>query len=176
MASPRAPITAAYGFSRAATWAGNDLALEAAEAREARSRSGSSVTTSAPRPPERPGLFTLVPTAATVVAFVVALALLLDGSAQAGRGRVAQPSVRGVSRPATSESDDFLWYVVDTPAKGKLLQEALAVSQGGTVHGEVQVVGGPEEQAVLERALRDLNNARENLGLPDARMVDLRDQ
>jgi hypothetical protein len=143
----------------------------------ARFPTGSSVTTSAPPPAERPGLLTLLPTAATVVAFVVALALLLDGSAQAARGRAAEPNVRRMSRPATSESDEYMWYVVDTPAKAKLLTEALAVSQGGrAIHGGVHVIGGPEEEAVLERHLRELNGVRRNLGLPGARVVDLRDK
>jgi hypothetical protein len=67
--------------------------------------------------------------------------------------------------------------VVDNPATGKLLREALVASQGGpAIPGEVAVIQNSEEEAVFQRAVRELRYIRGGLELPEARLVDLRNR
>ena len=122
-------------------------------------------------------LFTLLPTLATIAAAAIALALLLEMAGQEDRGRGAEPISRAAVAPANSASEEFVWYVVDSPAKAKVLREALVASHGTSAFpGYVFVVRNAEEDALLISAVREAGPFRSALGLPEARVVDLRNQ
>lgn len=172
----RAPIRVPHVPPRAREWARDEVVLELIEAPLGRFPTASSPATTAP-PPEKPGLLTLLPTLATVAAAAIALLLLLAMGDQDSRDRVPEPNAKAALRPVTSGPDEFVLYVVDSPAKGKLLREALAVSHGGAaIPGEVLVVRNDEEEAVLQGAVLELRLIRVGEGLPEARLVDLRNQ
>jgi hypothetical protein len=125
---------------------------------------------------ERPGWASLLPTAITIAALAIAAVLVLGPSLAR-----QDPAPAAARRPAIVErrtpqaSDEFVWYIVDDPAKGRLLREALGLSQRGAIRGDVLVITTAAEEAAAGRSMAQLAPIRHGLGLPEIRVVDLRD-
>jgi hypothetical protein len=119
-------------------------------------------------------LSTLVPTAATIAAVAIAFALLLNAGGSGRRGAGDRPEAPASRAEKAPGSDEFVWYVVDAPAKGRLLREALALSQRAPIHGDVLVITSAEDETFVGSAIAELANVRVSQALPEARIVDLR--
>jgi hypothetical protein len=120
----------------------------------------------------------LIPTAATIAALAIAAVLVLGPGSSLGRTGTAQPAARGPAvfeMRAPAASDEYVYYIVDDPAKAKLLREALGLSQRGPIRGEVLVITSAEEEMAAGRVIAQLAPIRHGLELPEARIVDLRD-
>jgi hypothetical protein len=113
MASPRAPMKVAHGPPRALEWARHDVALEVAEARATPFAAGFSATSSPAPPADRPALLALLPTAATIAAVAIALALALLATSGGPRERAGPANSRGADiakavLPATGGGEEFV--------------------------------------------------------------------
>jgi hypothetical protein len=118
-----------------------------------------------------------LPTAITIAALAIAAVLVLEPGSSLGRSGTPQPA-RGplvVERRAPAASDEYVYYIVDDPAKAKLLREALGLSQRGAIRGDVLVITTAAEEAAAGRSMAQLAPIRHGLGLPEIRVVDLRD-